>query len=175
MIAASKSKTYCLVCNTTKHTTVNCRKQKSQRTIARAIMCFERHPNFRTMDRMQLKGIVKHISTLKHYEKQPTFTQLVHTCNTLWKTTGYEMRQANREQCIIEERVVRDNEVEPCPICLEPLAVGVPTCTTACKHTFCSSCYNTLIRQALSRHNNTGMAGIACPCCRQNAICATNR
>ena len=169
-----KVKTWCGVCHTTKHDAKKCAKVEGYDIIlCQFLDTIKANPDsgrdYRAgkyektflkyaLSSLRLKGV--YIADSNQYifadsdgqmKQKQTYDELVNTFNV----------------ALFEIRIkVRDvmSESKKCPICMETMTKKT-TCTTVCKHTFCSDCYHTALDNSLKQSRR-----VCCPMCRTTIL-----
>jgi hypothetical protein len=169
-----KIKTWCGVCNTTKHDAKKCAKVEGYDIIlCQFLDTIKANPDsvrdYRAgkyektflkyaLSSLRLKGV--YIAETHQYiyadsdgqmKQRQTYDELVNTFNV----------------ALFEIRIkVRDvmSEAKKCPICMETMTKKT-TCTTVCKHTFCSDCYHDVLGKTLKQKRCA-----SCPLCRATIV-----
>jgi len=168
------SKNWCGVCNTTKHDAKKCAKVEGYNII----LC------------QFLETIKSSPETLRDYRKgkyEKTFLKyalsslrmkgvyVMETNEYIYASyDGPAQRKSTYDELVNDFNVamfeirikVRDvlSEAKKCPICMETMTKKT-TCTTVCKHTFCSDCYHNALGKSLKQRHC-----VSCPMCRKQIL-----
>ena len=168
------NKTWCGVCNTTKHDAKRCDKAEGYNiTLCQFVETVKAKPEYSrdfrkgkydksflkyALSSLRMQGI--YIAESNQYiyasydgldKRKRTYDELVNDFNVAM----FEIRIKVRDVLA---------EGNKCPICMESM-IKKATCTTVCKHTFCSDCYHKTIGNTLKHHHS-----VSCPMCRNKLL-----
>jgi len=172
--ASKKVKTWCGVCNTTKHDARKCAKAEGYNIIlCQFLDTIKADPE---MPRDYRKG--KYEKTFLKYALSSLRMKGVYVAETnqyiyaaydgpLQRKSSYDELVNDFNVALFEIRIkVRDvlSESKKCPICMETMTKKT-TCTTVCNHTFCSDCYHAALGNTLKQKRCA-----SCPLCRKTIL-----
>ena len=167
-------KNWCGVCNTTKHDAKKCAKAEGYNIIlCQFLETIKSNPD---TPRDYRKG--KYEKTFLKYALSSLCMKGVHVMETneyiYASYDGPAQRKSTYDELVNDFNVamfeirikVRDvlSEAKKCPICMETMTKKT-TCTTLCKHTFCSDCYHNALGKSLKQRHC-----VSCPMCRKQIL-----